>query len=516
MTLNTSSEFNSLIDNLSDMVYVTTFKGDFLFFNNSVEELFGYTPDEVLGRNFLEFIHPDDLHEVREFYLRNLRELIKETFHEFRVVKKDGTVIWVSQNTRAIFNEDKTRIEEFTGILRNVDAHKENELRLKKSEENLRLIAETLTDSYYLYNVIESKYEYMSPNSIDVMGASPEFFYAGKKHTDQFVHPEDRPLLYNANKLVNAGVSYDIEFRIILGDKIQWVSEKSTPIKDEFGKVVKNSGVCRIITAQKKAQELIAQQNKEIEQSITYAELIQKSVLPTKEEFKDILPNSFVFYSPKETLSGDFYMVNKIQSNQKEEMIAVVVADCTGHGIPGGILSLLCSALLKETFTNPNINSPQEALGYVRTKLISLFRADKTRALYDGMDIGFCVYNPNDRELYFSGAHISLVIMRNGELIEYKGDRRHVGYSEELIDFTGVTAPLEKNDIIYLFTDGFADQFGGNEYRKYMKKKFYDLIIELNTYPIEKQKDLFIDEFNEWLGDGDQTDDVTVMGFAFD
>jgi len=171
-----------------------------------------------------------------------------------------------------------------------------------------------------------------------------------------------------------------VEYRRKTEDQeLKWVDEKWFPIKDEYGKVVSISGICRDITDMKAAYDTIFEQNREISQSILYAKNIQLSTLPTAEEVKAILPESFVFYRAKDTLSGDLYIVDEVMHTDGRKWPAVVVGDCTGHGVPGGLLSLLCSGLLTESLTSPRINSPSEALDFVREKLIRLFRSNPSK-----------------------------------------------------------------------------------------------------------------------------------------
>ena len=621
------------------MVYTTDPYGNFTYFNEATNKILGYNPTELLSRHFTSIIYSEDLEEVTNFYQKQFSELIEETFFELRIVKKDGTISWVSQNIRAIFNEDGSRVLRYTGTVRNIDRRKAAEQNLKESEEkyrelfdnstdlihsinkegnflyvnrvwrevmgyseeeisklslfdiihedskqlwnllfesintsglapegrpsyymvsksgkkilvegsvtvkvengeilslqsflrditeqeeiaeelkkssdNMRHITETLTDAYYLFNITQNKYEYISSNCERVMGANQDFFYAGKSHTDTFVHPDDRAKVKQANKLVNAGAEYNIEYRVIINDEIRWVNERSIAIRDEYKNIILNSGVCRDVTEAIHNQELLEQRNNEITQSIEYAQVIQNSVLPTTKEISALLPDHFVFISPKSNISGDFYMVEQVRSNDMKMFTAFLVADCTGHGIPGGILSLLCHALAKETFTRPEVNHPSEALDYIRSQLISLFRASEDRKFHDGMDVAFCILNQETKVLHFSGAHNPCIIVRNGEIFELKGDRYHVGYNDFNGKFTRQQFQTQPGDKVYLFTDGFTDQFGGPDHRKFMRKRFYELILELEKYPMAKQKEFFMDEFFEWKGDGEQTDDVTLMG----
>ena len=200
----------------------------------------------------------------------------------------------------------------------------------------LRQITETINDVFYLYNITEGKYEYISPNCKLVLEADQEFFYSGKSHVERYIHADDRKKVLEANEKINQGIAYEIEYRVVGTSGYRWVNEKSFPIKSEDGKVDFNSGICRDVTDVKIAQDYIEEKNTEIKDSIAYAKNIQDSVLPTLDEMREILPESFVFYLPKDILSGDFYVVDKVRTNDHVELPIFIVADCTGHGVPGG------------------------------------------------------------------------------------------------------------------------------------------------------------------------------------
>lgn len=206
-------------------------------------------------------------------------------------------------------------------------------------------------------------------------------------------------------------------------------------------------------------------------------------------------------------------MVDEIRTNNLVRLRSFIVADCTGHGIPGGILSLMCSSLLRESFTDNRVNSPSDSLEFVRRRLIRFFRSDSANIVHDGMDIGFCVVNDQAGEMYFAGANSSCFVIRNGQLTEYKGNRQHVGYSAGLIPFTSQVIPVSQGDIVYLFSDGFIDQFGGLDDRRFMKKALKNLLLSIHQEPMDDQYDALRFAFTEWKGGNDQTDDATVAGF---
>jgi serine phosphatase RsbU (regulator of sigma subunit) len=191
---------------------------------------------------------------------------------------------------------------------------------------------------------------------------------------------------------------------------------------------------------------LIDLQNKDINESIQYAMLIQEATLPQKSDMDEIIPENFIFYRPKGMLGGDFFVVDHIKSNQSQEYTAFVVADCTGHGVPGAILSILCSSLIKQSLTNHEVDSPSKALDVVRGQLAKLFMSHDSKQMKDGMDVAFCVLNPAKNILSFAGANLSCHILRDDNWIELKGDKQHVGYSDINIDFNSQDHPYKTGE----------------------------------------------------------------------
>lgn len=258
----------------------------------------------------------------------------------------------------------------------------------------------------------------------------------------------------------------------------------------------------------------LEQTNREIIDSINYAKRIQTALIPSQTEFKSNFKDSFVFWSPKDIVSGDFYWSSKVQTTidqgENESLIAFCVGDCTGHGVPGALLSVLGLKILNLSLSNPAINSPAEALNFLDAEIIKTFQNEES--LKDGMDISFCALNKTTRKLYFSGAKNGLIIVRNGELIEIKADRFSIGEKLPQESFTQNTVDLEINDMIYLFSDGFADQFGGPNNKKFKIGTLRKLLISIANQPCEEQQTEIVKTYKNWKSDHEQTDDVCILG----
>ncbi|MCC7454727.1 MAG: SpoIIE family protein phosphatase, partial [Crocinitomix sp.] len=367
-------------------------------------------------------------------------------------------------------------------------------------------------DVFFLFDVVSGQYDYISSNCETVLSVDPAYFYEGKNFAKEFLSAEDQILMSEMHEKLRNGENANIEYGLMIDGGIRWINEDWFAIKDSKGKTVSISGICRDITKIKVAYDIIYQQNTEISQSIHYAKNIQESTLPTPTEVKRILPESFVLYRSKDVLSGDLYLIDEVHLQDGEVCPVFVVGDCTGHGVPGGLLSLLCSGLLTESITNPRIQTPAQALDFVREKLIRLFRSNPSKYILDGMDAAFCVLSRAKKELYFSGANMSCYLVRQNEVIEIAGDKQHIGYSSNMAPFVPITIDIEVGDMVYLTTDGYVDQFGGEKDKKFLRKRLTKLLAEINHLPMADQHTRLEDVFLDWKGNEDQTDDIVLIG----
>lgn len=259
-----------------------------------------------------------------------------------------------------------------------------------------------------------------------------------------------------------------------------------------------------IISKQKKVVE---QKNKEILSSIEYAKKIQNAILPSKEIVRGFLPDSFIYFRPKDIVSGDFYWFEKLGSD-----IYISAADCTGHGVPGAMVSVICSNSLTKTVKEIGIKEPAKILDMVADIVEARFDKTGEDEIQDGMDLALCRINQSEMQLEYSGAHNPLWIVRNNEIIEYKANPQPIGKYFAREPFTNHSIQLEKGDSIYMFSDGFQDQFGGEKGKKYKAKPFQKFLISIQGESMEKQHDLINAEFERWCGSEQQIDDVCVIG----
>jgi serine phosphatase RsbU (regulator of sigma subunit) len=225
--------------------------------------------------------------------------------------------------------------------------------------------------------------------------------------------------------------------------------------------------------------------------------------------------NFFILYRPKDIVSGDFYYALSHKTlTAKNELFYLGTADCTGHGVPGAFMSMLGVSSLNEAIVQKNLTMPDEILNDMRNSIIaSLNQEGSVEESKDGMDCVLCAYDFQNMRLYVAAANNPLWIVRNGEVLEYKPDKMPVGkYGDDPKPFSLQTINLQKGDVVYTFTDGYADQFGGPKGKKFKYRQLEEKLLEHHRLPLEEQKKVLGDIFDKWKGDMEQIDDVLVIG----
>jgi serine phosphatase RsbU (regulator of sigma subunit)/CHASE3 domain sensor protein len=249
---------------------------------------------------------------------------------------------------------------------------------------------------------------------------------------------------------------------------------------------------------------------KHVTDSIKYAKRIQEAILPPDSLVKRVLPNSFVLYKPKDIVSGDFYWID-----EKDGKTMFAAVDCTGHGVPGAFMSIVGYNILKHSVNNNNFTTPALILDALNEGVSeTLHHGHEESNAKDGMDLSFCTIDYKKMELQYAGAFNPLYIIREGELLQTKADKFPIGLflGEEKKKFTNHTFKLQHGDVIYIFSDGYADQFGGPNGKKFMANHFRDLLLGVHKFPIDKQKEILNKTIEEWRGPLDQVDDILVIG----
>jgi tetratricopeptide (TPR) repeat protein len=253
---------------------------------------------------------------------------------------------------------------------------------------------------------------------------------------------------------------------------------------------------------------IVEEKQKEIIDSINYAQKIQSAVLTSEEVWKKISPEYFIIFLPKDIVSGDFYWAHNMLNNRS----VFALADCTGHGVPGGFMSMLGNSFLNELVVENKLFKADIILNKLREKIIKALGQKGAEDRKDGMDMGLCVWNKLDNTLEFAGANNSLWLIRDNELQQFRGDKMPIGqFGEELKPFTSHSISLQKNDLIVLCTDGFADQFGGEGGKKLKSKNLKEFLVNNSGYSLSQQKNDLVALFSKWKGSHQQVDDVSLI-----
>ncbi|MCK5856234.1 MAG: SpoIIE family protein phosphatase [Bacteroidales bacterium] len=262
-----------------------------------------------------------------------------------------------------------------------------------------------------------------------------------------------------------------------------------------------------------KQKDQLEEKNRNIIDSIRYAQRIQEAVIPSDREFKKYFNKSFVLWKPRDIVSGDFYWVAP-----KHDKVYLAAADSTGHGVPGAFMSIMGIAFLNQILGSSKIKNAAEILNQLRHFVITAINKEQeSTANKDGMDIAVCVFDFKKMQIDYSGAYNALYIIRNGELLETKADRMPIGmHSRDHIPFKNKLIDIQKGDKIYTFSDGYSDQFGGPKGKKFMAKRFKRLLLEIEDQNMEKQKETLWQRIIEWRGDIEQLDDIIIIGIEIE
>jgi phosphoserine phosphatase RsbU/P len=259
-----------------------------------------------------------------------------------------------------------------------------------------------------------------------------------------------------------------------------------------------------------KAKEIIEKKNHDITSSINYAKRIQESMLPEIDWIKRFLPESFVLFKPRDIVSGDFYWFT-----ERDGKILIIASDCTGHGVPGAFMSMLGDAYLNQIVNTDGITNPDVVLSKLHMKVRQALKQEFTQNR-DGMDMALVVIDKYRKVIEFAGAKNALVYIQNGVVFQIKADRMPIGgeQKEAHRTFTKHIIPIDKPTTVYLFSDGFPDQFGGPDDKKFMVKQLRELLLQIHQKPFAEQEEILDKTFEDWKNDDDkQTDDVLILGF---
>lgn len=401
-------------------------------------------------------------------------------------------------------------------------------------EQRFKALIENSTEGLTIFDDL-GVISYTSPAITRIMGYLPEEVI-GQNSVEFFIHSDDLNAVRDVYRKLLRGHS-DLEILICRSRRKDgeyvWLETVIADQRNVAGVnafVANYRNVTEKINAQQKLQhtllhleDMVDQRtvdlkiahkkvedaHADIKHSINYAKKIQDAILPSEEELKKIFTDFFIIYKPKDIVSGDFYWAYK---NDSISLVSLV--DCTGHGVPGALMSMIGNEILDHIVKDKQITRPDVILEEMDKSVNKLLRRKSSQIkVNDGMDMSICCLNYETSTLYFSGAQHSGILVSNGKFMLLKGTKHSIGgLNTGVKDFERTSVSFQSGDRLYLFSDGFHDQFGGAENKKFMKKNFYNLLEHSNDIVFNKQKKNLTKIFKEWKGNHEQVDDVTVLG----
>jgi tetratricopeptide (TPR) repeat protein len=334
----------------------------------------------------------------------------------------------------------------------------------------------------------EYKYSYEKQKAID-----------DKEHEKQLLISEEQE---EKQKVISYSIAFGLGlvvlFSIFIFNRLQITRKQKVLIENQKLEV-------------EQQKEIVEEKNQEITDSIAYAKRIQNAILPPAKVVKEYLKESFILYKPKDVVAGDFYWMESVAptGNKKETNILFAAADCTGHGVPGAMVSVVCNNALNRSVREYGLTEPGKILDKTREIVIQEFEKSDEE-VKDGMDIALC--SLEGKKLQYAGAHNPLWIIRNGGIIEMKADKQPIGKFDNQQPYTAHSIDLQKGDTIYIFSDGYVDQFGGEKGKKFKTSAFRELLLSIQDKSMEDQKLIIDKTFETWKGNLDQIDDVCLIG----
>ncbi len=503
----------TIIENQGEGFALLDLKGSFVYTNSAAQQVFDVSRDELLKIPMVHFFNSDDLQEITSIIekLNNQEKYTTELLAQTNV----GDLKFI-QLTITTDYDDENQKKGYIVNFRDITEIKKSEQELQNANMALKKYFVAIEQSPLTIVITDpqANIEYVNPAFLISTGytqeeikGSPALLKSGKTPRETY---------QELWQILNNGEIWEGEFINKKKNGLEYFERAIiAPIKDNFGNTINYVAIKEDITNRKANERKIAEQHQQLEKafrnikdSINYAQTLQKSLLTLDHEVKFTLKNYHLLFIPRDQVSGDFYYVNKF-----ENQMVLAVGDCTGHGVPGAFLSILSISYLDYVLHALEKIDPAQTLEILRNKIKDTFKNDQNK---NGFDIALCVIDLTNNELTYSGAYNPLLIIRNRELLEFKAANCPIGYHPNEKPFYNQTISLLHDDIIYLFSDGFIDQVGGEFNRKFMRKNFYQLLLDISEKPMKEQHESIKTQFKEWKGALSQVDDVTILGLHWE
>ena len=505
----TQNRMQLLLENASEVIAIYEKEGTIRYISPSVEKILGYSQNDLIGINDKIHVDPEGAANFEYIFEQVIENPFESVTVQYEYIKKDGETIWLEATATNLLSDPAIQ-----GIIlnsRDITERRRAE-REERMKSKMQALSENSPDLITRFTQ-EGEVFYINPMIENYTGHKPGNIL--NKRLDEIdiedVIKQKWIELLKQVESENDKVKMEMDFPSIFGDRVMQVN--AIPEFDEENTLESVLMVSHDITERKQIELEIQSKSKKITESINYAKRIQGAILPNNAVIRQILPDSFILYKAKDVVSGDFpWFINV------GDMMYFAAVDCTGHGVPGALISLIGYFLLNDIVKGRKISDPGKILDQLDRGVTKTLRQDtddsKTK---DGMDIALCKIDLNNNQVSYAGAHRSLYFMNGDELEEIKGNKFPIGggiYKNQT-KFTSTTIDVKKGDSIFFCSDGFPDQFGGPDNRKYGPRRLRETIVKYHKHSMSEIYQKIDEEWTEWKGDQKQTDDVLLIGVRF-
>lgn len=508
---NAQKRLHSLLENASEIISIYDENLKLTYESPSVTSILGYTPEEMMEGKDIERLTTKGESDLKEMFKTLIENPNDPQTIQYTYMKKDGKKIFIEATGRNLLHDPA-----INGII--INSSDITERKRAEKEERMKSKMQSLSEN--------------SPDMIIRLSPGGQFFYANpivniftgidtneviKKTIDE-VNFNDQIIVFFKETIKQISrtqekMNTEVTFPTNFGNRIMQVN--GIPEFNEEKELESILFVAHDITERKNIELEIQDKNKKITESINYAERIQHSILPDTKFIQEFLPKSFIFYKPRDVVSGDFPWFF-----QKDKDIYIAVVDCTGHGVPGALLSFIGYFLLNNIVDHEYNWTAGEVLDNLHMNVRRTLKQDRADAnARDGMDIALVKINLESKNIHFSGAHRPLYLLRKGELLEFEANRKAIGGiphpKKPEKNFTNHSIQIMEGDKIFFFSDGLTDQLGGPDRQKYTAKRIREAVVENSDFTMTQFSNYFVRDFKKWKGDNKQIDDVLLIGIEF-
>lgn len=508
---NAQKRLHSLLENASEVIAIYDDDMKLKYISPSVFHIYGYSVPEMMDGKDMDRLTAKGVKEFSEMFMSLIENPSQPQTIQYTYMRKDGQKVFIESAGRNLL--DDTAID---GII--INSQDITERKRAEKEERMKSKMQSLSEN--------------SPDMILRLSPTGQFFYANpivkiftgvnnsdiikKSLNDVNFKPEIKDFFLDSIQKVKSSlqkINTETTFPTNFGDRIMQVN--SIPEFSDDKDLETILFVAHDITEQKKIEQEVKDKNYAVQESINYAQRIQTSILPNTKFVQEHLNKSFIYYKPRDVVSGDFPWFMK-----KGDDIYIAAVDCTGHGVPGALLSFIGYFILNNVVDHYDNISAGQVLDKLHEGVRTTLKQDRIDSeARDGMDIALCKINLKNNFLEYSGAHRPLYLLRNNELEQFKGNRKAIGGiplgKKPEKDFVNYEINLQEGDKVFFFSDGLPDQIGGEKGRKYQASRIRDRIMDNQSLQMSQFEELFSKDFEEYKGEQKQIDDVLLIGIEF-